>query len=258
MKNKNQSQEKKSDSSVGKTENLRSGLVSPNPPDTQNQSQAGVNRHTSSEEEEMVKHSPGTQNQELCANCGHHKKFHINEFTNESECLYGWRIGEKGVINIGCACKKFIPQNQSQSIRDKIKVAPYSASLSQNGASDTQNHTELEETKLNKNLSGSSPSGSAPSGDEEILKEVLNFGYYDSYDSNKFSGYELREYIKKAIQLKGQADDKKFEDWKKRLKEKLKEQNLDCCIGKFDDHTIIYHIDKLSGFNNDDEREGER
>jgi len=62
MKNKNQSQEKKSDSSVGKTENLRSGLVSPNPPDTQNQSQAGVNRHTSSEEVEMVKHSPDTQN----------------------------------------------------------------------------------------------------------------------------------------------------------------------------------------------------
>jgi len=29
----------------------------------ENQSQAGVNRHTSSEEEEMVKHSPGTQNQ---------------------------------------------------------------------------------------------------------------------------------------------------------------------------------------------------
>jgi len=35
---------------------------------TQNQSQAGVNRHTSSEEVEMVKHSPGTQNQELCGN----------------------------------------------------------------------------------------------------------------------------------------------------------------------------------------------
>jgi len=34
--------------------------------------------------------------------------------------------------------------NQSQGIRDKIKVAPYSASLSQNGAPDTRNKLNQE------------------------------------------------------------------------------------------------------------------
>jgi len=150
--------------------------------------------------------------------------------------------------------EKMKNKNQSQSIRDKIKVAPYSASLSQNGASDTQNHAESD---VKVSMATAHASGSAPSGDEEILKEVLNFGYYDSYDSNKFSGYELREYIKKAIQLKGQADDRKFEDWKKRLKEEIKKGKCPDCDLKVGKCKCSYKklfvtidrrfIDKLSG-----------
>jgi len=130
-----------------------------------NQSQAGVNRHTSSEEVEMVKHSPGTQN-----------------------------------------------------------------------------HTESEEKVTTETPSlNEVTSGSAPSGDDEILKEVLketimkyNGGHTRSNVIRTFKGA-----IKKALQLKGQADDKKFDDWKKRLKEEANKHLFGEVMRKM--------IDKLSG-----------
>lgn len=44
---------------------------------------------------------------EICE-CGHHKNFHLNEFTGEKGCVYGMRIGEEGIINEGCKCKMFL------------------------------------------------------------------------------------------------------------------------------------------------------
>jgi len=86
----------------------------------------------------------------------------------------------------------------------------------------------------------------------------------------KLEGYKL------GVKLKQQADDRKFEDWKKRLKEEINKiirENKQRWLkyGKkkasiFDTYLRIktslqdinFKIDKLSGFNNDDEREGER
>jgi len=162
-------------------------------------------------------------------------------------------------------------KNQSQSIRDKTKVAPYSASLSQNGASDTQNHAESD---VKVSMATAHASGSAPSGDDEILKEVLketimkyNGGHTRSNVIRTFKGA-----IKKAIQLTKQADDKKFDDWKKRLKDKqkIKLKELNKNLKNCTPHSSLWwthanrhaevecfmeEIDKLSGFNNDDERE---
>jgi len=211
MKNKNQSPEGR--------KNRQRMRESRSPLDAQ--SQAGVNRHTSSEEVEMVKHSPGTQNQ-ICANCGHHKRFHINEFTNESECLYGWRIGEKGVINIGCDCKKFIPQNHTESEEAKGEIATPEGLLGGNPKS----------------------SGSAPKGDF-CLKDVK------VKTQHLIDGKPVFMYLEEGVK-----------EFVKRLKndvfdfgylEEYSDLNVSQII-----KLILDRIDKLSGFNNDDEREGER
>jgi hypothetical protein len=68
-------------------------------------------------------------------------------------------------------------------------------------------------------------------------KDIVNDGERKSYNYGYKEGY-----------LKGIKDTQdKWLVWLKRLKDKLTEQNLDCCIGKYDDHTIIYHINKIFG-----------
>lgn len=50
---------------------------------------------------------------ELCKNCGHEKEFHFGQFSEIGRCVYGMRIGDKGIIKEGCDCRKFEPLAES-------------------------------------------------------------------------------------------------------------------------------------------------
>ena len=71
---------------------------------------------------------------EICGNCGHD-----NIIYHQGSSCSQWSIDHNSVSKDGiiyCPCKEFKP-NHSPRIRDKIKVAPYSVPLSQNGVEGT-------------------------------------------------------------------------------------------------------------------------
>ena len=109
------------------------------------------------------------EKKDICANCGHLKSFHIGI---NNECVYGVRIGKKGIITKGCSCKKFKPQNHSpQNKTDLSRNTSKSLPLSGGAQSISSEDKPL---KKDNNLQWALDELGKPLKTTDVVNETLN------------------------------------------------------------------------------------